>query len=87
MRKILINLKLSFRNNLRGIYMNINIPDFNKMSDDEFDAWFEEELREYAESIIKEIESSDEYKNCKGFSPEAKANLIRRVEELNSGSR
>ena len=67
--------------------MKVNTPDFEKMSDDEFDEWVKAGLREYAESIIKDIESSDEYKNCKGLSPEARENLIRRVEELERGSR
>ena len=59
--------------------MKVNTPDFEKMSDAEFDEWFKAGLREYTESIIKDIESSDEYKHGTGLSAEAKANLIRRV--------
>ena len=67
--------------------MKINIPDFNKMSDEEFDAWFTEASKLYAESIIEEIESDPGFKDAPGLSKEAYENLMRRVEELERGGR
>ena len=67
--------------------MKINIPDFNKMSDEEFDAWFTEASKLYAESIIEEIESDPGFKDAPGLSKEAYNNLIKRVEELERGGR
>lgn len=57
------------------------------MSDEEFDAWFTEASKLYAESIIEEIESDPGYKDASGLSKEAYENLIRRVEELERGGR
>ena len=67
--------------------MKINIPDFNKMSDAEFDAWFTEASKLYVKSIIEEIESDPEYANAPGLSKEAYENLMKRVEELERGGR
>ena len=67
--------------------MKVNIPDFNQMSDEEFDAWFTEASKLYAESIIKEIESDPGFQDAPGLSKEAYEKLMKRVEELERGSR
>lgn len=58
---------------------------FDTMTDEEFDAWFMEASKLYAESIIKEIESDPGYKDAPGLSPEAYNNLMKRVYELEKG--
>ena len=58
------------------------IPNFEDMSDEEFDEWFMEASKLYVESIIKEIESDPEYANAPGLSKEAYDNLMRRVMEM-----
>lgn len=52
-----------------------------RMSDKEFDDWFSKSINDYADSRIKEIENSEEYKNSKGISPEAMEKLMKKAEE------
>ena len=65
--------------------MDLKIPNFEVMSDEEFDAWFTEASKLYVESIIKEIESDPGYKDAPGLSKEAYEKLMKRVEELENG--
>ena len=58
-----------------------------RMSDKEFDDWFSKSINDYADSRIKEIENSEEYKNSKGISPEAMEELIKKAEEIENGNR
>lgn len=67
--------------------MEAYIPDFETISDEEFDEWFCAMSKLYVESIIKEIESDPEYANAPGLSKEAYETLMRRVEELERGGR
>ena len=60
---------------------------FEKMSDKKLDDWFAKSTKDYAEERIREIENSEEYKNCKGLSPEAMEKLMKKVEEIERGSR
>ena len=62
--------------------MDLKIPNFEVMSDQEFDEWFTKASKMYAESIVKEIENDPNFKNSPGLSPEAYENLMKRVEEL-----
>ena len=58
-----------------------------RMSDKEFDDWFSKSINDYADSHIKEIENSEEYKNSKGISPEAMKKLMKKAEEIENGNR
>ena len=67
--------------------MEAYIPDFETISDEEFDEWFRAMSKLYAESIIEEIESDPGFKDAPGLSKEAYENLMKRVEELERGGR
>lgn len=44
----------------------MDIPDFDAMSDEAFDAWFAEMVQLDIQERIKEIENSKEYENSEG---------------------
>lgn len=65
----------------------MNIPDFEAMTDEEFDDWLGEMMLLEAQIRIKEIESDPDFENAPGLSKEAYDNLMKRARELERNGR
>lgn len=65
----------------------MNIPDFETMTDEEFDDWLGEMMLLEAQIRIKEIESDPDFENAPGLSKEAYDNLMKRARELERNGR